>query len=51
MSVSTPYEYTCQFCSAVQAVFASLQIANKAVSAASRGDHDKAKAIILENHI
>ena len=51
MSVSTAYEYTCQFCNAVRDVFASVQIANKAVSAASRGDHEKAKAIILENRV
>ena len=49
MSVSTAYEYTCQFCNAVQDVLASLQIANIAASAASRGDHESAKAIIFEN--
>lgn len=49
MSISTAYKYTCQFCNTVQGVFASLQIANKAVSAASRGDHQRAKAIILGN--
>ena len=51
MSVSTAYEYTCQFCNAVQDVFASMQIANKAASAASRGDHERAKAIILKTRI
>lgn len=51
MSVSTAYEYTCQFCNAVQDVFTSLQIANKAVSAAARGDQERAKAIILENRM
>ena len=51
MSVSTAYEYTCQFCNAVQDVFVSMQIANKAASAASRGDHERAKAIILETRI
>ena len=51
MSVSTAYEYTCQFCNAVQEVLASMQIANKAASAASRGDYKRAKAIILETRI
>lgn len=49
MSVSAAYEYTCQFCNAVQDVLASLQIANSAASAASRGDYEGAKAIIFEN--
>ena len=49
MSVSTAYEYTCQFCNAVQDVLASLQIANIAASAASRGDYESAKSIIFEN--
>ena len=49
MSVSTAYEYTCQFCNAVQDMLATLQIANKAASAASRGDYEKARAIVLEN--
>ena len=49
MSVSTAYEYTCPFCNAVQDVLASLQIANIAASAASRGDYDSARAIIFEN--
>ena len=47
MSVGTAYEYTCQFCNAVQDVFASMQIANKAATSASRGDYERAKAIIL----
>ena len=51
MLVSRAYEYTCQFCTSMQDLFASLQMANKAVSAASRGDHEKAKAIILENRV
>ena len=51
MSVSTAYEYTCQFCNTVQDVFASLHIANKAASAASRGDYEKARAIVLENRV
>ena len=48
MSVSTAYEYTCQFCNVVQEVVASLQLANKAASAASRGDFEKARAIVLQ---
>ena len=51
MSLSTAYAYTCQFCNVVQGVFTSLQIANKAASAAYRGDHGEAKAIIIENRI
>ena len=51
MSVSIAYEYTCQFCNAVQDVFASLQIANKAASAASRGDYERAKSIVFENRL
>ena len=47
--ISTAYEYTCLFCNAVQDVLASLQIANIAASAASRGDYESAKAIIFEN--
>ena len=49
MSVSAAYEYTCQFCNTVQDVLVSLQIANSAALAASRGDHEGAKAIIFEN--
>ena len=49
MSVSTAYEYTCLFCNAVQGVLESLRTANIAASAASRGDHESAKAIIFEN--
>ena len=49
MSVSTAYEYTCQFCNAVQDAVASLHIANKAASAAYRGDYEKARTIVLEN--
>ena len=51
MLVGTAYEYTCQFCNAVNNVVASLQIANKAASAASRGDYEKARAIVLEASI
>jgi hypothetical protein len=51
MSVSTAYEYSCQLCNSVRNIFASLQIANKAASAASDGDHKRAKKIILNNQI
>ena len=51
MPVRTAYEYSCQFCNVVQNIYASLQIANKAVSAASDGDHKRAKAIILNYRI
>ncbi|MDC3235195.1 hypothetical protein OBB02_04050 [Candidatus Puniceispirillum sp.] len=51
MSIITAYEHTCQFCNTVRGVFESIQIANKAVLAASRGDHERAKAIILENRL
>ncbi len=51
MSVITACEYTCQFCHAVHDMFAALEIANKAASAASRGDHEKAKTIIFENRL
>ena len=47
MTVSKAYEYTCQFCNVVQDMVASLQLANKAASAAS-GDYEKARAIVLE---
>ena len=49
MSLRTAYQFTCQFCNVVQGVVASFQIANKAASAAYRGDHGEAKAIISEN--
>ena len=48
--ISTAYEYTHQFCHAIQDVVASLQIANIAGSAAARGDHGRAKAIIFESY-
>ena len=51
MSASIAYEYTCQFCNAIQDVFASLQLANKAATAAHRGDYEKARAIVLENRV
>ena len=59
MSVLAVYQSTCKFCEAVQAVtrqslhatadlLASFEIANQAALAASSGDHEKAKAIILK---
>ena len=50
MLVSSAYEYTCRFCEAVQHVFFSIQIANQASSAASRGDYENAKAIIMKTN-
>lgn len=47
MSVSTAYDYTCRFCSAVNSVFVSLDVALRATSAAANGDHEKAKDIVL----
>mgnify|MGYP001461862787 CR=1 FL=1 len=49
MSASTGYKYTWEVCKAFQDVLASLQIANKADSVTSRGDHEKARVIVLEN--
>ena len=57
MSVLAVYQSTCKFCEAVQGatrlslhvtadLLASLENANQAALAASRGDHEKAKAII-----
>mgnify|MGYP000505510205 FL=1 len=47
MSVSKAYDYTCRFCSAVNCVFVSLDVAFRATSAAANGDHEKAKDIVL----
>ena len=58
MSVLAVYQSTCKFCEAVQEaliqslhitadLLASLENANQAALAASRGDHEKAKALIL----
>ena len=47
MSVSTAYDYTCRFCSAVSSVFVSLDLAFRATRAASHGDHEEAKKIVL----
>ena len=47
MSVSMAYDYTCRFCSAVNSVFASLDVALRASTAAANGDHEKAKDIVL----
>jgi hypothetical protein len=57
VSVLAVYQSTCKFCKTVKAVLkqslhvtadllASLENANQAALAASRGDHEKAKAII-----
>ena len=48
MSVSIAYDYTCRFCSAVSSVFVSLDVAFKANRAASHGDYEEAKKIVLE---
>ena len=47
MSVSKAYDYTCRFCSAVNSVFISLDVALRASTAAANGDHEKAKDIVL----
>ena len=58
MSVLAVYQSTCKFCEAVQeavrrsrhvsaALLSSYEIASQAALAASSGDHEKAKAIIL----
>ena len=51
MSVSAAYGYIGQFFNAVQDVLESMQVANKAASPASRGDHERAKVIVLETRI
>ena len=48
MSVSIAYDYTCRFCSAVSSIFVSLDVAFRANRAASRGDYEEAKKIVLE---
>ena len=48
MSVSMAYDYTCRFCSAVSSAFVSLDVAFRANRAASHGDHEQAKKIVLE---
>ena len=48
MSVSMAYDYSCLFCSAVSSVFVSLDVAFRANRAASHGDYEKAKKIVLE---
>ena len=48
MSVSVAYDYTCRFCSAASSVFVSLGVAFRANRAASRGNHEEAKKIVLE---
>ena len=48
MSVNMAYDYTCRFCSAVSSVFVSLDLAFRATRAASHGDHEEAKKIVLD---
>ena len=38
-----------RFCISARRILVSLQVANQAFYSASRGDHEKAKAIIFEN--
>ena len=51
MSVSTAYDYTCRLCSAVSSAFMSLDVAFRANRAASHGDYEKAKKIMLEQQL
>ena len=48
MSVSMAYDYTRRFCFAASSVFVSLGVAFRATQAASRGDHEKDKKIVLK---
>ena len=48
VSVSLAYVYTCRFCSAVSSVFVSLDVAFRANRAASHGNYEEAKKIVLE---
>ncbi len=48
MSVSLAYNYTCRLCSAVSSAFVSLDVAFRANRAATHGDYEEAKKIILE---
>ena len=48
MSVSMAYDYTCRFCYAVSSVFVSFDVAFRANQAASHGDYEDAKGIMLE---
>lgn len=48
MSVSMAYDYTCRFCYAVSSVFVSFDVAFRANQAASHGDYEEAKRIMLE---
>ena len=48
MSVSMAYDYTCRLCSAVSIAFVSLDMAFRANRAASHGDFEEAKKIMLE---
>ena len=51
MSVSIAYDYTCRLCSAVSCAFVSLDVAFRANRAASHGDYEKAKKIMLEQQL
>ena len=48
MSVRMTYDYTCRFCSAVRSVLVSLDVTFRANRAASHGDFEEAKKIVLE---
>ena len=48
VSVSLAYDYTCRFCFAVSSVFVSLDVAFRANRAASHGNYEEAKKIVLE---
>ena len=48
MSVSMAYDYTCRLCFAVSNAFVSLDVVFRANRAASHGDYEAAKKIMLE---
>ena len=48
MSVSMAYNYTYRLCSVVSSAFVSLDVAFRANRAASHGDYEEAKKIMLE---
>ena len=48
MSVSMAYDYTCRFCYALSSVLVSFDVAFRAKQAASQGDYEEAKKIMLE---
>ena len=51
MSVSMAYDYTCRFCSAVSNAFVALDVAFRANRAASHGDYEQAKKIMLKQQL